>query len=505
MKVLTHSIPSPLFILEMANNHMGRVDHGIRVIREFGEVCKNFPFRFAFKLQYRELDTFIHPSMKNRMDLKYIKRFSETHLSRMEFDKLIEEIRANDFIAVCTPFDESSVDVIEQQNLDVIKIASCSFTDWPLLERVVQTDKPIIASTAGSTLKQIDQVISFLQHRQKDFAIMHCVGEYPTPDEKMHLSQINLLRKRYPDVRIGFSSHEDPNNTDMVKVAVAKGVDLFEKHVGVPSSEFNLNAYSCSPSQYESFLEAAEYIWTICGEGKKRLPVNEKEQASLRSLRRGVYARRRINLGEFISANDVYFAFPPQENQISANEWSKYADCRSIQEIDQDGCLNRENCEFTNTREQVLAIVERVKNFLEGTKVVIPGSADLEISHHLGLERFSEVGLTMITVVNRDYCKKLLVCLPGQEHPEQFHRQKEETFHIIHGEVELTLDGASKTYCPGDVITIEPETRHAFRSATGAVIEEISSTHFKNDSFYTDSGIMENKQRKTMLTYWMSA
>jgi D-lyxose ketol-isomerase len=54
------------------------------------------------------------------------------------------------------------------------------------------------------------------------------------------------------------------------------------------------------------------------------------------------------------------------------------------------------------------------------------------------------------------------------------------------------------------VITIEPETRHAFRSATGAVIEEISSTHFKDDSFYTDSSIMENKQRKTMLTYWMS-
>ena len=193
MKVLTHSIPSPLFILEMANNHMGRADHGIRVIREFGEVCNKYPFRFAFKLQYRELDTFIHSAMKDRMDLKYIKRFSETHLSRMEFDKLIEEIRANGFMAVCTPFDESSVDVIEQQNLDVIKIASCSFTDWPLLERVVQTDKPIIASTAGSTLKQIDQVISFLQHRQKDFAIMHCVGEYPTPDEKMHLSQINQL------------------------------------------------------------------------------------------------------------------------------------------------------------------------------------------------------------------------------------------------------------------------------------------------------------------------
>jgi D-lyxose ketol-isomerase len=60
-----------------------------------------------------------------------------------------------------------------------------------------------------------------------------------------------------------------------------------------------------------------------------------------------------------------------------------------------------------------------------------------------------------------------------------------------------------KTCKPGDVINIEPGVRHAFVSPTGAVIEEISSTHFKDDSFYTDETIMKNKHRKTVLTYWM--
>jgi len=41
-------------------------------------------------------------------------------------------------------------------------------------------------------------------------------------------------------------------------------------------------------------------------------------------------------------------------------------------------------------------------------------------------------------------------------------------------------------------------------SKTGCVMEEISSTHHKNDSFYTDDSINQNTNRKTILTYWMN-
>ena len=71
-----------LIILEIANNHMGDVEHGKALIRAFGAVVRNYPeFRFALKFQYRELDTFIHPDYQGRMDIKYIKRFTETRLS----------------------------------------------------------------------------------------------------------------------------------------------------------------------------------------------------------------------------------------------------------------------------------------------------------------------------------------------------------------------------------------------------------------------------------------
>ena len=263
---MAKSIPDDLFVFEIANNHMGDVNHGKRIIRDFSAVAKEFPnFTIAFKLQYRDLDTFIHPRSSGREDVPYIKRFEETRLTRADFDALIAEMRANDVLAMATPFDERSVDVIEEQNLDFIKVASCSFNDWPLLERIVLADLPIIASTAGATLEDIDRVISFFKHRQKEFAIMHCVGEYPTPEERLHLNQIDLLKTRYPGVRIGFSTHEDPSDTDIVKIAMAKGAQIFERHVGVPTNEFGLNAYSSTPEEIRNWLVAATIAKTVSG------------------------------------------------------------------------------------------------------------------------------------------------------------------------------------------------------------------------------------------------
>ncbi|MDP4835750.1 MAG: N-acetylneuraminate synthase family protein [Burkholderiales bacterium] len=155
-------IPEKLIVLEMANNHMGDLDHGFKVISAFGAVCRKFPeFKFAFKLQYRDLDTFIRPSMKGRDDIKYIKRFSETRLSRQDFDQLIAKIREEGFLSMATPFDNASVGTLVEQKLDILKIASCSFTDWPLLEEAVSTDMPIIASTAGAEIEDIDRLVAF--------------------------------------------------------------------------------------------------------------------------------------------------------------------------------------------------------------------------------------------------------------------------------------------------------------------------------------------------------
>ena len=107
-------------------------------------------------------------------------------------------------------------------------------------------------------------------------------------------------------------------------------------------------------------------------------------------------------------------------------------------------------------------------DLLRQSGVVLPAQVDLEISHHYGIDRFDEFGLTMLTAVNRGYCKKILVLLPGQNHPEQHHKTKEESFHVLYGDVWINLDGQVRNCKPGDVVVVEPGARHSFGTKGGA-------------------------------------
>jgi len=500
---LAKMILTPLFIFEMANNHMGRVDHGLRIIREIREACRGFAYRFAFKFQYRHLDSFIHPDFQGRNDIKYVKRFSETRLDADEFQTMKTELDRQGFLSICTPFDEPSVDLIEAQGFDIIKVASCSFTDWPLLERIARTNKPVIASTAGVSVEDIDKVVSFLGHRAKEFALMHCVAEYPTPQQNLQLNQLGFLKTRYPGVPIGFSSHESPECTNSVKMALAAGATIFEKHVGVPTDEIKLNDYSATPAQISAWLAAAQEGDLMCGTRDKRMTFTENESASLRALRRGVFAKRDICAGERINLGNVFLAIPVTEDQLTANDLSKYTEFYACKNIHTKAAVSTDAVRRIDQRERVYEIVRRVRSLLANSGVAAPGQAELEISHHYGLDQFEKFGITMITVVNRQYCKKLIIMLPGQSHPEQYHKEKEETFHVLWGDVQVQLTGVATDNHKGDVIVVEPGVKHMFSTHDGAVIEEISSTHYVDDSYYTDPAIMANKNRKTLLTYWM--
>ena len=132
----------PLFIFEMANNHMGDLSHGIKIIQELKRITKNISqFDFAIKLQLRD-DSFFHKDHIDRKDHKLIKRFTETRLGD-GFKKLITEIKKNNFITMCTPWDELATKYLIDIKIDIIKIASCSFNDWPLLERMVQNNNSV--------------------------------------------------------------------------------------------------------------------------------------------------------------------------------------------------------------------------------------------------------------------------------------------------------------------------------------------------------------------------
>ncbi|BBE30615.1 hypothetical protein OSSY52_07560 [Tepiditoga spiralis] len=491
----------PLFVFEMANNHQGSVEHGKRIIHKIKKVIKEFEdvFNFAFKFQYRDLDTFIHPDHKEDFSYKYIKRFAETRLSEEDFLELKKTVEENGFISMCTPFDEKSVERVISHNYDIIKIASASFTDWPLLEKITQYDKPVIASTAGSSLNDIRNVVYFFKHRNKELSIMHCVASYPTPKEKLELNQIDLLKKEFSDITIGFSTHEDPNNFDAIKMTIAKGAWIFEKHVGVETENIKLNAYSAKPEQIYKWLLSAKDAFIMNGIIGKRYEFPKAELESLHNLKRGIYAIRDIKKGENITLNDVFFSIPRQEQQYSANDMSKYKNFIAIENIKKNDPIEKNNVEIKDLYPEIKNYVKSILDIVKKSNVVIPENSLCELSHHYGLDKFNEYGATIIEIINREYCKKIIILLPGQKHPTHYHKQKEETFNVLYGDFTIKIDDKEKTYKPGDVIVVKRNKKHSFYSKKGAVIEEISTTHYKDDSYYDDEKVQSNKHRKTKI------
>lgn len=491
-----------LFIFEMANNHGGSVAHGLKIIQEIAAVAQKYEFNFAFKFQYRDLPTFIHPAYKGRSDIKYIKRFSETALTEAEFLRLKQAVEARGMIAVCTPFDEVSVERVVKHQYEIIKIASCSLTDWPLLEKIARTDRPIIASTAGALLEEIDQVVSFFEHRNKKLCLMHCVGAYPTGRADLQLGQIDLLRQRYPEITVGFSTHEEPGNIDAIKIAIGKGARVFERHVAVAADQYPVNAYSSTPAQIDAWLVAAREAYQMNGVAGGRCPITEKERSDLRGLKRGVFAGGDLPAGSKIIGEKIFFAIPCGAEQLTANELSKYKEYITVKDLKAAEPVNLPDLMVRDLRAKVLQIIQELKEIILKSHVALPNRMELELSHHYGIERYEEWGAAILNCINREYCKKLIILLPGQKHPAHYHEKKEETFQVLYGDVKVNVGGKENSLKAGDMLTVERSVNHSFSSLGGCVFEEVSTTHYQNDSFYEDKTITKNQDRKTTMTFW---
>lgn len=491
-----------LFIFELANNHQGDVHHGLRIIDEMAQITHRHGVQGAIKLQYRDLDTFVHRDFVARQDVAHIPRFLNTRLSPDNFQTLVDAARRQGLRTICTPFDEHSVQSILDHGIDIIKVASCSALDWPLLERIISADKPVIASTGGLSLTQIDKLASFLTHRNESISLLHCVGLYPTPNEELNLAFMARLIHRYPSLTIGYSGHEAPDNLDPVRVAVSLGAKILERHVGVPTATVKLNAYSMNPTQTDAWVATALKTRSILGLASAKM-VSQDEQASLRSLQRGTYARHPIGKGTLMTAGDVYFAMPCQADQLTSGQFGTY---RAAYTASRDYAAHEPCIESpqVDPMEDTRDIIHDAKGLLSEAQVRIGRDFSIELSHHYGLPRFRHWGVLMVNIINREYCKKVLVMLPGQAHPNHRHMKKEETFQLLWGDLQVNLNGVDHDLEPGDKLVVERGTWHAFSSRTGCVFEEISTTHFLHDSYYEDPAVarLDPIARKTVIDSW---
>jgi sialic acid synthase SpsE len=302
------SIFDDLFVLELANNHWGRLNRGLKIIGEFGLVARRQNVRAAIKLQFRDVASFIHPAHRHRQDHRYIKKVAATHMPWDELRTMVDAVRASGMVTMATPFDEVSVDKCVEFDVEILKIASSDIRDWHLMRKMASTGKPVIASTGGSSLSDIDELVAFFRDSGVPFALNHCVSIYPSRDDELELNQIDFLRARYPDNVIGFSTHECTDWHSSVMMAYGKGARTFERHIDIDHEGIAVSAYCTLPEQAEDWFVAFKKAQEMCGGPAQKRHPPEKEVRYLDELVRGAYVRRHLPAGHVLTAEDVYLA-----------------------------------------------------------------------------------------------------------------------------------------------------------------------------------------------------
>lgn len=319
--MIDRDIFEDLFVLEMANNHWGRLERGLKIVGTFAQVVRFNNVRAAIKMQFRDVESFIHRDFRARTDIRYVKKTVETRMAEEDFAALVQAIRKASCIPMATPFDEASVIRCCALGIQILKVASSDLNDWMLLEKIASTKKPVIVSTGGSSLKDLDDLVTFFQNRNIPLAINHCVSLYPSEDRELELNQIDFLRARYPSHTIGFSSHECRDWSNSMLIAYAKGARTFERHIDIDADGITVSPYCSLPDQIDTWFKTFRKAKEMCGAPgtQKRIPP-QQEIDYLTSLVRGVYAKHDLPEGHILADEDVYLAIPLQRGQISCRE-----------------------------------------------------------------------------------------------------------------------------------------------------------------------------------------
>ena len=155
------------------------------------------------------------------------------------------------------------------------KIGSGNNIDWPLLDYVCKTDKPVIISTGMSTGQEVTQMVNYVRTRTTNFTIMHCTSEYPLPDHKADLRMIREYEWKY-QAEIGCSDHT--KSVWVPAIAYALGAKVIEKHFTLNHDDWGPDhKISLLPGEFQQMVNNIKFVESVLGQTVKGVSHKEKE------------------------------------------------------------------------------------------------------------------------------------------------------------------------------------------------------------------------------------
>ncbi|WP_167136823.1 N-acetylneuraminate synthase family protein [Diaminobutyricimonas sp. TR449] len=274
----------PVYVIaEIGLNHNGDVELAKQLIDVAAESGAQ-----AVKFQKRTPDIATPEHMKLTPrdtpwgTMSYLEYRYRVEFERAEYTQIGDyaTMRGLDWFA--SPWDEPSVDFLEDMNVVAYKIASASITDMGLLARIAATGKPVILSTGMSTFEEVEAAVDMLG--TNGLVILHATSTYPLPPEEANLRMIPTLQQRYPGVPVGYSGHE--TGLQISLAAVALGATVVERHITLDRAMWGSDhAASLEPHGLENLVRDIRIIEQAMGDGVKRVfPGELAPQAKLRRV-----------------------------------------------------------------------------------------------------------------------------------------------------------------------------------------------------------------------------
>ncbi len=236
-----------------------------------------------------------------------------------------------------TAFDFESADYLASL-MGIYKISSSDLTNLPFIRYQAKKNCPILLSTGASEPEEIDAALQVIHEvSNQPVVLMHCVLEYPTPYEHTNLKRILTLKKRYPELMIGYSDHTKPTDcADVIKTAYLFGALIIEKHFTLDKTlKGNDHYHAMDPADAKNILNGIKHLQTICGTGQ--LTFAASEQPARKNARRSIVASIAIPKGTVITEEMLTFKRPA--SGISPSRIAEVIGKTASKDIEEDTIL----------------------------------------------------------------------------------------------------------------------------------------------------------------------
>lgn len=217
-----------------------------------------------------------------------------------DYQAISKHAKKRGILFCSTPFDQQAVEWLNELDIPLWKVASADLDNYPLLEEIAKTQKPVLLSTGASYFREISDTVTFLRSSGvKELALLHCNLAYPTPNNQANLLRILKLKELFPDLLVGYSDHTIPDdNVTIPAIAVALGARIIEKH-------FTLNRMLPEDDHYHAvdpfLLRRMIDTIKLAEESTSRLEeITDSEQQARKYARRSLVCNENITKGIII-------------------------------------------------------------------------------------------------------------------------------------------------------------------------------------------------------------